>query len=121
MDAPSLDGLPLIISTGVGVFFAMSAALNKWLDSQKNETTQVSILQADRDDWKEKAELFEAKAEQAWSTVNSINKELTELKVSNGVMAEQLTQLRRENAEQRETLQRFMRSQNGRANPESVG
>jgi len=121
MDAPSLDGLPLIISTGVGVFFAMSAALNKWLDSQKNETTQVSILQADRDDWKEKAELFEAKAEQAWSTVNALNKELGEIKVQNARMDEQLTQLRRENAEQRETLQRFMRSQNGRANPESVG
>jgi septal ring factor EnvC (AmiA/AmiB activator) len=113
MDAPDLNGLPLIISTGVGVFFAMSAALSKWLDSQKNETTQVSILQADRDDWKEKAELFEAKAEQAWSTVNQLNKDLTELKVSNGIMTEQLAQLRRENAELRDNLQAFMRSQNG--------
>lgn len=121
MDAPSLEGLPLIISTGVGVFFAMSAALNKWLDSQKNETTQVSILQADRDDWKEKAELFEAKAEQAWSTVNALNKELSDIKIQNARMEEQLVQLRRENAEQRETLQRFMRSNDGRTNPQNVG
>jgi len=116
MDAPDLNGLPLIISTGVGVFFAMSAALAKWLDSQKNETTQVSILQADRDDWKEKAEAFEIKAEQAWSTVNQLNKDLTELKVSNGIMTEQLSQLRQQNTELRQQLQEFMRSQNGRTN-----
>jgi septal ring factor EnvC (AmiA/AmiB activator) len=116
MDAPSFEGLSPIIASGVATFFVGLAAVNKWFDLQKNETTQVAIIQADRDDWKEKAEAFEIKAEQAWSTVNQLNRDLTELKVSNGIMTEQLSQLRQRNAELSQQLQEFMRLQNARAN-----
>lgn len=116
MDTPTLEGLSPIIASGVATFFVGLAAVNKWFDLQKNETTQVSILQADRDDWKEKAEAFELKAESAWATVNQLNRDLTELKVSNGIMTEQLSQLRQQNGELRQQLQEFMRSQNGRSN-----
>jgi septal ring factor EnvC (AmiA/AmiB activator) len=92
------------------------AAVNKWFDLQKNETTQVAIIQADRDDWKEKAEAFELKAEAAWSTVNKLNADLTELKISNATMTEQLNQLRQRNAELTQQIQEFMRTQNARAN-----
>lgn len=121
MDAPSFEGLSPIIASGVATFFVGLAAVNKWFDLQKNETTQVSILQADRDDWKEKAEQFEAKAEAAWSTVNQLNKDLTDLKVSNARMSEQLETLRQRNAELSQQIQEFMRSQNGRTNPQNVG
>jgi septal ring factor EnvC (AmiA/AmiB activator) len=117
MDTAALEGVPTIIAAGVATFLALSAALNKWLDSQKNETTQVSILQADRDDWKEKAEAFELKAEAAWSTVTQLNKDLTELKVSNARMSEQLDALRQRNGELGQQIQEFMRSQNGRTTP----
>lgn len=117
MDPINLTGLPLIVSTGIGVFFACSAALSKWLDSQKNETTQVSILREDRDEWKQKAEAFEEKAEEAWDKVNRLIVEQSDMKAQNLVMIEQIAQLRRENAELRENLQAFMRSQNVRPNP----
>lgn len=116
MDPASLTGLPLIISTGIGVFFACSAALNKWLESQRNETTQVTILREDRDEWKAKAESFEEKAEEAWDKVNRLIIEQSDMKAQNLVMIEQISQLRRENAELRENLQAFMRSQNARTN-----
>lgn len=116
MDAPSFEGLSPIIASGVATFFVGLAAVNKWFDLQKNETTQVAIIQADRDDWKEKAEAFEIKAEQAWSTVNKLNSDLTELKISNARMSEQLDTLRQRNGELTQQIQEFMRSQNARAN-----
>lgn len=116
MDAPSFEGLSPIIASGVATFFVGLAAVNKWFDLQKNETTQVAIIQADRDDWKLKAEAFEIKAEQAWSTVNKLNADLTELKVSNARMSEQLDTLRQRNSDLSQQIQEFMRLQNARTN-----
>ena len=116
MDAPSFEGLSPIIASGVATFFVGLAAVNKWFDLQKNETTQVAIIQADRDDWKVKAEAFEVKAEQAWATVDNLKADLSELKVSNARLTEQLNNLRERNAELTQQIQEFMRTQNARAN-----
>ena len=56
MDDPtSFAGLPTTIATAVGVFLACMAALNKWVQAQKVETTQVTLLAEDRDRWQARA------------------------------------------------------------------
>lgn len=126
MDPTLLSGLPLVVSSGIGVFFAVAAALNKWLDSQKNETTQVSILREAlefekqaRKEAVDAQDAAEAKAASAWDKVNALILEQSDMKAQNMVMLEQIAQLRRENQELRANIQEFMRTQNVNVRPNS--
>lgn len=116
MDDPvSLTGLPTTIATAVGVFFACMAALNKWVQSQKNDVTQVTILTDDRDRWQERAEKAEAAIDDYRQKLNQIIIDQSEMKAQNAVMIEQLKNLREENDELRAEIRRLAGSSNVRS------
>lgn len=116
MDDPvSLTGLPTTIATAVGVFFACMAALNKWVQSQKNDVTQVTILTDDRDRWQERAEKAEAAIDDYRQKLNQIIVDQSEMKAQNAVMIEQLKNLREENDELRAEIRRLAGASNVRS------
>lgn len=116
MDDPSnLTGLPTAIATAVGVFFACMAALNKWVQSQKNDVTQVTILTDDRDRWQERAEKAESAIDDYRAKLNQIIIDQSEMKAQNAVMIEQLKNLREENDELRAEVRRLAGGSNVRS------
>lgn len=116
MDDPvSLTGLPTTIATAVGVFFACMAALNKWMQSQKNDVTQVTILTDDRDRWQERAEKAESAIDDYRAKLNQIIIDQSEMKAQNAVMIEQLKNLREENDELRAEVRRLAGGSNVRS------
>lgn len=116
MDDPSsLTGLPTTIATAVGVFFACMAALNKWMQSQKNDVTQVTILTDDRDRWQERAEKAENAIDDYRAKLNQIIIDQSEMKAQNAVMIEQLKSLREENDELRAEVRRLAGGSNVRS------
>ena len=116
MDDPtSFAGLPTPIATAVGVFFACMAALNKWVQSQKVETTQVTLLSEDRDRWQARAEKAEHAIEEYRAKLNQIILDQSEMKAQNSIMLEQLTRLREENMELKTELRKFTGGQNVRS------
>lgn len=116
MDDPtSFAGLPTTIATAVGVFFACMAALNKWVQSQKVETTQVTLLSEDRDRWQARAEKAEQAIEEYRTKLNQIIIDQSEMKAQNAIMLEQLARLREENSELKSTLSKLTGGQNVRS------
>lgn len=116
MDDPtSFAGLPTTIATAVGVFFACMAALNKWVQSQKVETTQVTLLSEDRDRWQARAEKAEQAIEEYRTKLNQIIIDQSEMKAQNAIMLEQLARLREENSELKSTLSKLAGGQNVRS------
>ena len=116
MDDPvSLTGLPTTIATAVGVFFACMAALNKWMQSQKNDVTQVTILTDDRNRWQNRAEKAEAAIDDYRAKLNQIIIDQSEMKAQNAVMIEQLKNLREENDELRAEVRRLAGGSNVRS------
>ncbi len=116
MDDPvNLTGLPTTIATAVGVFFACMAALNKWMQSQKNDVTQVTILTDDRDRWQERAEKAENAIDDYRAKLNQIIIDQSEMKAQNAVMIEQLKNLREENEELRAEIRRLAGGTNVRS------
>lgn len=114
-DPVSLTGLPTTIATAVGVFFACMAALNRWMQSQKNEVTQVTILTDDRDRWQTRAERAEAAIDDYRNKLNQIILDQSEMKAQNAVMIEQLNNLREENDELRAEIRRLAGGSNVRS------
>lgn len=114
-DPASLTGLPVVISTGIGVFLACMAALNRWIQYQKNDVTQVTILTDDRDRWQGRAEKAEAAIDDYRSKLNQIILDQSEMKTQNAVMIEQLRNLREENDELRAEVRRLAGGPNVRA------
>lgn len=116
MDDPaSLTGLPTTIATAVGVFFACMAALNKWMQAQKNDVTQVTILTDDRDRWQTRAEKAEAAIEDYRGKLNQIILDQSEMKAQNAVMIEQIKNLRDENNELRAEIRKLTGGSNVRS------
>jgi uncharacterized coiled-coil DUF342 family protein len=116
MDDPvSLTGLPTTIATAVGVFFACMAALNKWMQSQKNDVTQVTILTDDRNRWQNRAEKAEAAIDDYRAKLNQIILDQSEMKAQNAVMIEQIKYLREENDELRAEVRRLAGGSNVRS------
>lgn len=116
MDDPtSFAGYPTTVATAVGVFFACMAALNKWVQSQKVETTQVTILSEDRDRWQARAEKAEQAIEEYRAKLNQIILDQSEMKAQNAIMLDQLTRLREENSELKTELRKLTGGQNVRS------
>lgn len=116
MDGPtSFAGLPTTIATAVGVFFACMAALNKWVQSQKVETTQVTLLSEDRDRWQARAEKAEQAIEEYRTKLNQIIIDQSDMKAQNVLMLEQLARLREENSELKSALYKLTGGQNVRS------
>lgn len=113
-DPTSLTGLPPVIAMAVGVFFACMAALNKWMQSQKNDVTQVTILTDDRNRWQVRAEKAEAAIDDYRAKLNQIILDQSEMKAQNAVMIEQLKNLREENDELRVEVRRLSGGSNVR-------
>ena len=113
-DPTSLAGLPTTIATAVGVFFACMAALNKWMQSQKNDVTQVTILTDDRNRWQERAEKAESAIDDYRAKLSQIIIDQSEMKAQNAVMIEQLRNLREENDELRIEVRRLSGGSNVR-------
>lgn len=117
MDDPvSLTGLPATISIGIGVFLACLAAFNKWIQYQKMDVTQVTILTDDRNRWQQRAEKAEAAIDDYRAKLNQIIIDQSEMKAQNAVMIEQLSNLRNKNDE----LQQEIRSLSGGSNVRSI-
>lgn len=114
-DPASIVGLPGTIATAVGVFFACMAALNKWLQTQKNDVTQVTILTEDRNRWQARAEKAEQAIEEYRTKLNQIIIDQSEMKAQNAIMLEQLARLREENSELKSTLSKLAGGQNVRS------
>lgn len=114
-DPTSLTGLPTVIATAVGAFFACMAALNKWMQSQKNDVTQVTILTDDRNRWQTRAEKAEAAIDDYRAKLNQIILDQSEMKAQNAVMIEQLKNLREENDELRVEVRRLSGGPNVRS------
>lgn len=116
MDDPvSLAGLPTSIATAVGVFFACMAAFNKWMQYQKNDVTQVTILTDDRNRWQTRAEKAEAAIDDYRAKLNQIILDQSEMKAQNAVMIEQIKYLREENDELRAEVRRLAGGSNVRS------
>ena len=114
-DPVSLTGLPTTIATAVGIFFACMASLNKWMQSQKNDVTQVTILTDDRNRWQNRAEKAEAAIDDYRAKLNQIIIDQSEMKAQNAVMIEQLRNLREENDELRAEVRRLAGGSNVRS------
>lgn len=114
-DPVNLAGLPTTIATAVGVFFACMAALNKWMQAQKNDVTQVTILTDDRDRWQQRAEKAEAAIDDYREKLNQIILDQSEMKMQNGVMIEQIKNLREENDELRLEIRKLTGGNNVRS------
>lgn len=106
-DPTSITGLPTVIATAVGIFFACMAAFNKWMQSQRADVTQNSILKDDRDRWQARAEKAEAAIDDYRGKLNQIILDQSEMKAQNAVMIEQLRNLREENDELRAEVRRL--------------
>lgn len=110
MDQPEVvGGLPQLITYAIAVLLAVSAALNKLFESQKNERTQVAIITEDRDAWRERAQRAQQESDEIRGKLNNLIFAQSELKAQSAVMLEQLESLRRENHELTQRLERFMR------------
>lgn len=105
IDAASLTGL---VGSAVGAFLACGAAFTKWMGDNKNETTQVTILREDRDQWKARAEAAEAASRMDREKLNQLILDQSDMKAQNAVMLEQLTTLRTENAAIKRQLDTIM-------------
>jgi len=117
MDDPvNLTGMPTVIATGIAVFLACLAAFNKWVQYQKVDVTQVTILTDDRDRWQQRAEKAEAAIDDYRIKLNQIIIDQSEMKAQNAVMIEQLATLRSKNDE----LQKQIRDLLGGANVRSI-
>lgn len=116
MDDPaSLAGASGPIAIAVGAFFACMAAYNQWIKSQKNETTQVTILTEDRDRWQTRAERAETAIDDYRAKLNQIIIDQSEMKAQNAVMIEQIKYLREENEELRAEIRKLGGVSNVRA------
>lgn len=114
-DPTNLAGLPATIATAVGVFFACMAALNKWMQAQKNDVTQVTILTDDRNRWQQRAEKAEAAIDDYRAKLNQIILDQSEMKAQNAVMIEQIKNLREENDELRLEIRKLTGGSNVRS------
>lgn len=116
MDDPaSLASLPATIAAAVGAFLGCIAAYNKWMQAQKNDVTQVTILTDDRNRWQTRAERAEAAIEDYRAKLNQIILDQSEMKAQNAVMIEQLKNLREENDELRAEVRRLAGGSNVRS------
>lgn len=116
MDDPTnLTGLPTVIATVVGVFLACMAAINKWVQSQRMDVTQVTIITADRDRWQARAEKSEQAIDQYREQLNQIILDQSEMKAQNAVMIEQIKHLREENSELRAEVHKLAGGSNVRS------
>lgn len=116
MDDPSsLASISGTVAAGVGAFLGCIAAYNKWMQSQKNDVTQVTILTADRDRWQSRAEKSEAAIDDYRAKLNQIILDQSEMKAQNAVMIEQLRNLREENDELRAEVRRLAGGSNVRS------
>ena len=107
MDPATLSGLPTTIATAVGVFFACMAALNKYMQAQRNDVTQVTILREDRDRWQQRAEKAEMAIDDYRQKLNQIILDQADIKSQNAVMVEQIKNLREDNEELRNEIRRL--------------
>lgn len=107
-DPVSPVGLPTTVATAIGVFFACTAALNKWLKNQKGDNEQLAIVTEDRDKWRMLAEKSEEAINQHRSQLNQIIIDQCEMRVQNAVMIEQMGYLRKENGELRSQLAKLL-------------
>lgn len=121
MDQPEVMGsLPQLITNGLAVLLAVSLALNKLFESQRNERTQVTIITEDRDAWRERAQRAQQEGDEIRAKLNNLIFEQSELKAQSTVMLEQLESLRRENHELTQRLERFMRVKDVGSNQQAV-
>lgn len=95
-DPTNIAGLPSAIATAVAVFFACMAALNKWIQLQKNDVTQVTILTDDRNRWQSRAEKAEAAIDDYRAKLNQIILDQSEMKAQNVILMAQGESLRDE-------------------------
>lgn len=105
----SFGSIPQMITMGIAVFLAVSLAIQKILDGQKSEKTHVSIITEDRDAWRDRAKQFQIDNDQIQDKLNALILEQSDMKAQNAVMAEQINNLRKENQELLQRLERFMR------------
>ena len=107
LDPSSLTGLPTVVATAVGVFFACMAALNKYMQAQRNDVTQVSILREDRDRWQTRAEKAELAIDDYRAKLNQIIIDQSDIKAQNAALLEQVKYLREDNDELRAELRKL--------------
>lgn len=97
MEPESFAGLPAAIATGLGVFFACITSFNKWVQLQKTEVTQITIITEDRNRWQARAERAEQVNEEYREKLNQIIIDQSEMKAQNAMMIEQIKNLREDN------------------------
>lgn len=105
-----VSNLPNAIGLGIGCFFAIMAAFNKWAESRRLDATHVGLLEKDRAYHEERADIAEAKAEKAWARLDEVAKELTDMKVENSRLSEQVRSLTLANQQLSARVEEFMRT-----------
>ena|SRR6185503_7460708 len=103
------NGLPGAVAMGIASFFALLAAFNKWLDMRRLDATHVGLLEKDRDAHMQRADEAEEKAERAWARLEEVAKEMTEIKVENARLSEQVRSLTQANQQLSARVEEFMR------------
>ena len=106
-----LANLPTVIATAIATFMAITLSFNKWADMRKADATHVGILEKDRDSHARRADEAEEKAERAWARLDEVAKELTEMKVENAKLSEQVRSLTLANQLLSQRVEEFMRAQ----------
>lgn len=109
VSADSFGTLPQLVAMGIATFLAVYLAIQKIVEGQKSEKTHVSIITEDRDAWRDRAKQFQVDNDQIQDKLNALILEQSDMKAQNAVMAEQITNLRKENQELLQRLERFMR------------
>lgn len=106
VDAVTAGGTGIVGAIGyaIGAFAAVSLAISKSLGDKKNESVQVTF-------YRERAETAERKYAECWERMNAMSDQLSELKLQNAVMVEQLKTVRDENAELAAQVRKFMDAQ----------
>lgn len=98
MDQPGdLAGLPAVVGAAVGSFAAITAAFRSWMQAQKTDTTQITIITEDRNRWQIRAEKAEQINEEYRDKLNQIIIDQSEMKAQNAMMIEQIKNLREDN------------------------
>lgn len=101
------------IAYGVAVFMAVSLGINKYLDMRGGHNVTINALKEDLARQVERAKIAEERSEQAWTKVNSLVQEQSDIKAQNLLMIEQIRTLREENQELKAKVETFMRTHNG--------
>lgn len=117
-----MNGLPVVISSGLGCFLALMTTVRMYRESSKVENKQSAVLQQQVDFLRVRAENAEKQADEAQGEaradrerLNKLISDQSDMKAQNLTMIEQLKALREENGELKQQIQNFMRAQNARA------